>query len=45
MGFVDIPGDQFNHSDYHVQVKVSVGRDHLFGFSKKSVYSKIKFCV
>ena len=33
--WLDIPGDQFNHSDYHVLVKVGVGRDHLFGFFKK----------
>ena len=31
----DIPGDQFNHSDFHVLVKVGVERDHLFGFFKK----------
>jgi hypothetical protein len=31
----DIPGDQFNHSDIHVLVKVGVGRDHLFAFFKK----------
>ena len=33
--WLDIPGDQFSHSDYHVLTKVSVGRDHLFGFFKK----------
>ena len=33
--WLDIPGDQFNHSDYHILVKVGVGRDHLFGFFKK----------
>lgn len=31
----DIPGDQFNHSDIHVLVKVGTGRDHLFAFFKK----------
>jgi hypothetical protein len=30
----DIPGDQFNHSDVHVLVKVGAGRDHLFAFFK-----------
>lgn len=33
--WLDIPGDQFQHSDYHVLVKVGVGRDHLFAFFKK----------
>ncbi len=32
--WVDIPGDQFNHSDIHVLVKVGAGRDHLFSFFK-----------
>lgn len=32
--WLDIPGDQFNHSDIHVQVKVGAGRDHLFAFFK-----------
>lgn len=31
----DIPGDQFNHSDIHVLVKVGTARDHLFAFFKK----------
>jgi hypothetical protein len=31
----DLPGDQFNHSDAHILVKVGVGRDHLFAFFKK----------
>jgi hypothetical protein len=31
----DIPGDQFNHSDIHIFVKIGVGRDHLFAFFKK----------
>lgn len=31
----DIPGDQFNHSDIHVLVKVGTGRDHLFAFFKQ----------
>lgn len=30
----DISGDQFNHSDIHVLVKVGTGRDHLFAFFK-----------
>jgi hypothetical protein len=33
--WLDIPGDQFNHSDIHVLVKVGVGRDHLFSFFKQ----------
>ncbi len=33
--WLDIPGDQFNHSDVHVLVKVGAGRDHLFAFFKK----------
>jgi hypothetical protein len=33
--WLDIPGDQFNHSDIHVFVKVGTGRDHLFAFFKK----------
>jgi hypothetical protein len=32
--WLDIPGDQFNHSDIHVLVKVGTGRDHLFAFFK-----------
>lgn len=32
--WLDIPGDQFNHSDIHVLVKVGAGRDHLFAFFK-----------
>ena len=32
--WLDLPGDQFNHSDYHVFVKVGTGRDHLFSFFK-----------
>lgn len=31
----DIPGDQFNHSNVHVLVKVGTGRDHLFAYFKK----------
>jgi len=31
----DIPGDQFDHSDIHVLVKVGTGRDHLFAFFKE----------
>ena len=32
--WLDLPGDQFNHSDYHIFVKVGTGRDHLFSFFK-----------
>lgn len=32
--WLDIPGNQFNHSDIHVFVKVGTGRDHLFAFFK-----------
>ncbi len=32
--WLDIPGDQFNHSDAHVLVKIGAGRDHLFAFFK-----------
>ena len=32
--WLDIPGDQFTHSDIHVFVKVGTGRDHLFAFFK-----------
>jgi hypothetical protein len=32
--WLDIPGDQFSHSDVHVLVKVGAGRDHLFAFFK-----------
>ncbi|OGC21450.1 hypothetical protein A2291_05975 [candidate division WOR-1 bacterium RIFOXYB2_FULL_42_35] len=35
--WLDIPGDQFSHSDVHVVVKVGTGRDHLFAFFKKIV--------
>lgn len=33
--WLDIPGDQFAHSDVHVLVKIGIGRDHLFAFFKK----------
>lgn len=33
--WLDIPGDQFNHSDVHVLIKVGTGRDHLFAYFKK----------
>tara|TARA_Y100000589_G_C27064947_1_gene592916 strand:+ start:46 stop:1029 length:984 start_codon:yes stop_codon:yes gene_type:complete len=40
--WLDIPGDQFSHSDVHVFVKVGVGRDHLFSFFKEiDVFDKI----
>lgn len=32
--WLDIPGDQFAHSDVHILVKVGAGRDHLFAFFK-----------
>ena len=32
--WLDIPGDQFAHSDVHVLVKVGTGRGHLFAFFK-----------
>ncbi len=32
--WLDIPGDQFNHSDIHILIKVGAGRDHLFAFFK-----------
>ena len=31
---MDIPGNQFDHSDIHILVKVGAGRDHLFSFFK-----------
>lgn len=33
--WLDIPGNQFNHSDIHVFVKIGAGRDHLFAFFKE----------
>jgi len=33
--WLDIPGDQFDHSDVHILIKVGTGRDHLFAFFKK----------
>jgi len=33
--WLDIPGDQFDHSDIHVFVKIGVGTDHLFAFFKE----------
>jgi hypothetical protein len=33
--WLDIPGDQFNHSDVYVLIKVGTGRDHLFAYFKK----------
>nr|MBN2277744.1 hypothetical protein [candidate division Zixibacteria bacterium] len=32
--WLDIPGDQFNHSDIHTLIKVAAGRDHLFAYLK-----------
>jgi hypothetical protein len=32
--WLDIPGNQFEHSDVHALVKVGAGRDHLFAFFK-----------
>lgn len=31
----DLPGDQYNHSDAHIFIKVGTGRDHLFAYFKK----------
>lgn len=33
--WLDIPGDQFNHSHVHVFIKIGAGRDHLFAFFKE----------
>jgi len=33
--WLDIPGDQFSHSEAHALIKVGTGRDHLFAFFKK----------
>jgi hypothetical protein len=33
--WLDIPGNQFSHSDIFVLVKVGVSRDHLFAFFKE----------
>ncbi|MEW6535546.1 MAG: hypothetical protein AB1454_07975 [Candidatus Auribacterota bacterium] len=33
--WLDIPGDQFNHSYVHVFIKIGAGRDHLFAFFKE----------
>ena len=33
--WLDLPGDQFNHSDIHILIKVGTGRDHLFAYFKK----------
>jgi hypothetical protein len=30
--WLDIPNNQFNHSDIHILVKVGVSRDHLFAY-------------
>tara|TARA_Y100000294_G_scaffold122484_1_gene113911 strand:+ start:126 stop:1109 length:984 start_codon:yes stop_codon:yes gene_type:complete len=30
--WLDIPGNQFSHSDMFVQVKINAGRDHLLGY-------------
>lgn len=32
--WLDIPNDQFNHSDIHILVRVGVGRGHLLAFFK-----------
>lgn len=32
--WLDIPGDQFNHSDVHVFVKIGVDQNHLFAYFK-----------
>jgi len=41
----DIPGDQFNHSDIHIFIKIGVGRDHLFAFFKKISVFKDKILM
>jgi len=41
----DIPGDQFNHSDIHIFIKIGVGRDHLFAFFKKLSVFKDKILM
>ena len=41
--WLDIPGDQFSHSDVHVFVKVGTGRDHLLLFLRNLVFLKIKY--
>ncbi|MDR2942670.1 MAG: hypothetical protein LBV17_08795 [Treponema sp.] len=41
----DIPGDQFNHSDIHVFIKIGVGRNHLFAFFKKLSIFKDKILM
>jgi len=33
--WLDLPNAQFNHSDYHVFVKIGADRDHLFSFFKQ----------
>lgn len=33
--WLDIPGDQFSHSDIHILVKIGVNQNHLFAFFKK----------
>ncbi len=33
--WLDIPGNQFHHSDYHVLVKLFLEKDHIFSFFKE----------
>lgn len=33
--WLDVPGNQFSHSDAYVLVKVGTGRDHLFAYFKE----------
>lgn len=33
--WLDLPGEQFHHSDAHVLIKVGTGRDHLFAYFKQ----------
>lgn len=33
--WLDIPGDQFNHSDIYILAKIGIGTDHLFSFFKQ----------
>ena len=33
--WLDIPGNQFHHSDYHILVKLFLEKDHIFSFFKE----------
>ncbi len=43
--WLDIPGDQFNHSDIHVLIKVGTGRTTCLHFLRRSAFSETKCCV